>query len=162
MSLSSGVEALAARVAQVMNTKSDEGHVHSASDIDSGTLSPLRLPKVPFRVSTGSTAAGASFPLNAALSSEPVLVRTVITGSTSAPVTVPTPSGTPSDGHVFKVTFTAGGTGAKAVSFDAAFRVTSGLTRSYDIPNGEALMSAFEYVADLGDWVLIAATVTES
>lgn len=62
------------------------------------------------------------------------------------------------DGQVRRYRFTASGA-TRRVTFAAAIVPTTGLVDAYDVPAGQTLIAALEWVASRSAWLLIAATV---
>ncbi len=64
------------------------------------------------------------------------------------------------DGQPYKLVFLASGA-TRAITFDASIRTSTGVTRGpYSVPSGEVLIALIEYVADIADYVLTAATIS--
>lgn len=62
------------------------------------------------------------------------------------------------DGQVRRYRFTASG-GTRRVTFASAIVPTTGLVDAYDVPAGQTLIAALEWIAGRSAWLLIAATV---
>lgn len=168
MSLVDDTDALAARIAEVLNDKADlDGsgrvplsqatiHTHNADAISEGTLDGARFPRVFFGGYGAGTLTSGSMAWNPDTETFLRLFTLTVTGNP----TINAPGGTPLDGEVQKFHFYASG-GARTITFDPAYRLSTGITsRAFTVPSGQVLFLAVEYSDFIDAWTIVAATVS--
>ncbi|MEV1294421.1 glycosyl hydrolase family 28-related protein [Pseudonocardia sp. NPDC049635] len=116
-----------------------------------GMIDPSQLPAVLSEIRTGTVSVALT--PNAARSAGGLISNIAVTGNPT--LGAPT---NPSDGQVLRYRFTAVGA-TRTLTFAPAILPTTGLDQSYEIPQGQTLVCALEYVGPRSAWLLTAATV---